>query len=403
MITTAPLQLLLFRDPGDTDVVPYEEAIVRAFQGGKQSGGYLTTGEDLGIQLEVFAAAPHLAPALMLDGFCHTLTVMFADHDFIQGMDLALCDWLAGCWEQTRTSNGRHAMLVVALDERAGDRFIAKCPALGSLQLLPVTTLGERAIRPATLALRLLHECRVLLAGALAPPGEAQPGHLRLFISHAKADGLPLALALKHLIESMKWLSAFYDVDDLPPGRDWKDELEKGVGSSLIVMLRTEAYDGRYWCQQEVLWADEYATPAVLVDARTELNHPAGGLPFDRVPTVRIPDGNLVRILFLALREGLRFLHFARRVEQMKKSGGIPDPSELRVFSFQPSMAALLRACRSLAQSHEPATTPRLIIYPDPTLRAGAYEAAQALVNAYAPGTRVVTPNTLAATAGAAP
>ena len=38
---------------------------------------------------------------------------------------------------------------------------------------------------------------------------------------------------------------------------------------------------------------------------------------------------------------------------------------------------------------------------PDPTLRAGVYEAAQALVATYAPGARLVTPNTLAATAGA--
>jgi hypothetical protein len=142
----------------------------------------------------------------------------------------------------------------------------------------------------------------------------------------------------------------------------------------------------------------------VLVDARTSLNHPAGVLPFDRVPTVRIPDGNLVRILFLALREGLRFLHFMRRVEQMKRSGILPSPVELRVFSFAPGMSALLRACRALADSKEPLATPRLILHPDPTLRAGVYEAAQALVAVYGPsGTRLVTPNTLAATKGITP
>jgi hypothetical protein len=130
-------------------------------------------------------------------------------------------------------------------------------------------------------------------------------------------------------------------------------------------MVRPEAYDGRRWCQQEVHWADEYATPAVLFDARTSLNHPAGTLPFDRVPTVRIPDGNLVRILFLAPREGLRFLLFARRVERMKQEGELPTPVELRVFSFPPSMSALLRACRSLAQSPE---ANRMILYPDPPL-----------------------------------
>jgi hypothetical protein len=141
-----------------------------------------------------------------------------------------------------------------------------------------------------------------------------------------------------------------------------------------------------------------------LVDARTGLNHPAGLLPLDRVPSVRIPDGNLIRVLFLALREGLRFLHFTRRVEEMKLSGSLPTPVELRVFSFQPSMSALLRACLALGQSKEASTTPRLILYPDPTLRAGTFEAAEALVAAYGPsGTRLVTPNTLAATKGATP
>jgi hypothetical protein len=252
------------------------------------------------------------------------------------------------------------------------------------------------------LALRILHECRVLLATALPNVNGHRPGYLRLFISHAKVDGLPLAHALKHQIEATRWLEKFYDVDDLPAGLNWQRELERGVGSSLIIMLRTEAYDGRHWCRQEVLWADEYATPAVLVDARTNLNHPAGILPFERLPTVRIPDGNLLRILFLALREGLRFLHFARRVEEMKQSGTIAHATELRVFAFPPSMSAILRACRVLSESTAPTTTPRWILYPDPPLRSGLYEAAQALVETYAPArTRLLTPNTIAATGGA--
>ena len=76
---------------------------------------------------------------------------------------------------------------------------------LGSLQLLQVDKLGERAIRPAMLALRLLHECRILLAAMLGSAHDPKSGHLRLFISHAKMDGLPLAHALKHQIEALGW------------------------------------------------------------------------------------------------------------------------------------------------------------------------------------------------------
>jgi hypothetical protein len=48
MPASAPLQILIFRHPADVDVAPYEEAIVRAFQGGKQAGGYLACGKDIG-------------------------------------------------------------------------------------------------------------------------------------------------------------------------------------------------------------------------------------------------------------------------------------------------------------------------------------------------------------------
>src|SRR5271166_5236510 len=366
MPTAAPLQILLFRHTDDADVLPYQKAILRAFQGGEEAGSYLATGDDLGIQLEIFSSAPVLAPAPTLDAFGHTMTVVFIDRGLLDKAGDPIWDWLAECWTLTRASNGRHAMLAIAMDERTGRLYSSKRPSLTSHQLLQVHDLGESAIRPAMLALRILHECRVRLAGGLPKVPDETAGHLRLFISHAKIDGLPLALALKHQIDTIGWLKAFYDAADLPSGCDWQKELERGVGSSLIVMLRTEVYEGRCWCQQEVLWADEYATPAVLVEARTGLNHPAGALPFDRVTTVRIPDGNLVRILFLALREGLRFLLFMRRVEQMKQSGTLPSPVELRVFSFAPSMSALLRACRALTDSKEPSTTPRLILYPDP-------------------------------------
>lgn len=399
---TAPLQILVFRHPDDRDVAPYQKALLRAFQGGEEAGNYLATGDDLGVQLEIFPDVPVLDPANALDAFCHTITVVFIDRGLLDKGSDQLWDWLARCWTLTSASNGRHAMLPVAMDERVGRLYTAKRPAFVNHQLLQVHDLGESAIRPAMLALRVLHECRVRLAEALPRVSSEPAGYLRLFISHAKIDGLPLAHALKHQIDSIPWLRAFYDAADLPAGSDWQKELERGVGSSLIVMLRTEIYEHRHWCQQEVLWADEYATPAVLVEARTALNHPAGALPFDRVPTARIPDGNLLRVLFLALREGLRFLLFMRRVEQMKQNKVLPNPLELRVFSFAPSMSALLRACRALAGSTQPATTPRIILYPDPPLRAGSYEAAAALVGVYAPkGTRLITPNTLAATTGA--
>ena len=403
MATSTPLQILLFRHPDDRETVPHEDAIVNAIRGGKDLGGYLTSGEDLGeglgIQLRTFGKErPPTDAGPMLDETCHTLVIVLIDSALLASDDVL--EWLEQCWAHVRASNGRHAVLPLAMTERLGGEFASKRNfTLGAFQIRSAETFGERAVRPAMVAMLVLHTCRALLARGLArasaSPFETSDS-LRFFISHAKVDGLPLAQALKHLIASIDWLSAFYDAKDLPVGCDWQLELERGVGSSLIIMLRTDGYDARPWCQQEVRWSDSYATPAVLVDARTGLHYPAPALPFDRAPMVRIPDGNLMRVLFAALREGLRFLYFKRRVAELKQTPMIPANTLLSVFSLPPSMPALLRVCRSLPQG-----APHFIVYPDPPLGTGAYEAANALVTAYAPpGTRLTTPNTLAVEQG---
>jgi hypothetical protein len=399
-----PLRVLILRDARDAKLLPYEEALTRAFQGGRDASGYLATGEDLGIQVQPFTSTPPEPAAQMLDAFCHTLVIVLVGSGLLEDKDPALLNWVEACWKHVAASDGRHGAIALPLNEELRDDFTAKRAGLSALQIRPAHEFGEAVIRPAMVALFALDRSRLLLArGLSADQRQAESAaRLRLFISHAKLDGLPLAQALKHQIDSTRWLSRFYDADDIPAGSDWKRELDVGVGSSLIVILRSDVYDGRHWCQEEVLWSDEYATPAVLVDARTTLNFPAGILPFDRVPTVRIPDGNLMRVLFAAVREGVRFLLFKRRTEEMRACGELPQPIDLRVFCFTPSMAALLRACQSLASTRQQGVA-QVILYPDPALRTGSYEAAQALVAAVAPGARLATPTTLAALGGGTP
>lgn len=105
------------------------------------------------------------------------------------------------------------------------------------------------------------------------------------------------------------------------------------------------------------------------------------------MPSVRIPDGNLLRILNAALRESLRYLLFQRRVREIK----IDKNTSLKVFSYPPRCLRLLRACEELITK-----TSAVILYPDPPLRTGLYEAAKALVADKAPNVRLLTPETIA-------
>src|SRR5882724_1633241 len=123
MPASAPLQILLFRHPDDQDVTRYENGVVRAFQGGKEAAEYLATSEDLGIQLEVFMDTPPTPALDLLDAFCHTLAVVFIDRALLDKTAAPFWDWLVQCWSHVDASDGRHAILAVAMDERIGRAF----------------------------------------------------------------------------------------------------------------------------------------------------------------------------------------------------------------------------------------------------------------------------------------
>jgi hypothetical protein len=385
--TRPPLQIVILRDKRDFDLLSIEEALERAFKGGPQTSGYVATGEDLGTELRKFDIAPRLTipVAKLLDGACHTVVVAIIGPTLAN--DSRFRQFLVDAWAHAR-SHTEHGVLLFTANEAIGDSLRKLSPSLSSNLLVSVEQLAERALRPAFVSLRVLHEARARIAAALG--GHRNSAHLTLFISHAKLDGLPLAQSIKHVIDSLPWLKSFYDARDLAGISDWESALEDAATSSLLIILRTDNYEQRYWCQKETYWAEEVAAPTVLVEARPGLVYPAGELPLERMPSVRIPDGNLYRILHAALRESLRSLLFKRRVKEMVLSGAIPAGLKVVPFSYPPGMSALLRASRNVAAERS------ILIYPDPPLRRGLHEAAIALVQSIAPRAKLLTPNLLA-------
>jgi len=395
MSVKPPLQLILARVEADKEGVPFQEAAERAFKGGSFIGGYLAGGDDLGVETKSFSNAPSgLEPSRLLDAACHTVFVPIIGNEGLK--DDQFLNWVTDCWSQVQASDRRHSFILLALEEGVGERLRNVRQGLGDVQCLAPQQLGETAIRCGYFGLRVLQEARRVIAPQVAD--SSTEAFLRIFISHAKLDGLPLAQALKHQIETTVWLSSFYDARDLTQESDWKAALREADCSSVLVILRTDAYEQRFWCRQEVLWAEQVAAPTVLVDARPGLAYPGCDLGLERMPYVRIPDGNLVRVLYAAVREGLRYLLFQRRVQELRAAGYIPNTSLLRTFSYAPSMLALLTACTEIRASAEyQMDKTATILYPDPPLRTGAYEAANALVNQLVPGVFLGTPATAVA------
>src|ERR1700761_6643279 len=114
MTAMAPLRVLLIRRLGGEDVGAFEDAFVRAFQGGKDAGAYVASGADIGMQLGIFADTPS-APAIeYLDSFCHTLVLVLVDEELLKA-DAELFEWVASCFAHV-TASDRHKMLVLATE-----------------------------------------------------------------------------------------------------------------------------------------------------------------------------------------------------------------------------------------------------------------------------------------------
>ena len=226
----------------------------------------------------------------------------------------------------------RQGALVVMYD--AGDR--PKFPeALLENEASEFSKLGEERMRPHTLALLALHRARLILGRR---PGEDNA--LQLFISHAKADGIFLADALRNFIAQVPELRGWYDADDLHSGRRWRKELEGAASRSVLIAVRTEGYIASRFCRDEFEWALANGVPIVVVDALRSASVPAAPLPFASMPNVRIGDGNVHRILRAALREHLRILLVET---SLAESAAMLPAAKWRVWPRLPSWAALSR------------------------------------------------------------
>lgn len=219
-------------------------------------------------------------------------------------------------------------------------------------QVKPNATLGEGRIAPHKLGLIALHRARLLL-------GETRDSEkLKMFISHAKLDGIFLAQALKHSIDSIPELSAWYDADDIRSGSDFLIEIQDSAASCIFIAVRTNAYDQRKICREEFMTALLHGVPIVVVDALMQPVSDASPLPFSAVPNVRIPDGNTYRVLLVTLREHLKLL--LMRASATERAG---LNSNFRVWPRLPSPAAAKRAWLRLQPASQFWLVPRALCY----------------------------------------
>lgn len=159
-------------------------------------------------------------------------------------------------------------------------------------------------------------------------------GKLKLFISHAKRDGLAIAENLRNSIRSKTKLDSFFDKNDIVEGVDFEKQIKDNVKSSLVMVLDSDAYGTRQWCQKEILCAKECGVPIVVVDMHSDVitrTFPYMG----NVPSIRLKEGNLDTAINLLLRTGLRYEYQKNYLTKIVKEG---DNNDFEILSYQPEL-----------------------------------------------------------------
>lgn len=184
---------------------------------------------------------------------------------------------------------------------------------------------------------------------------------LKIFISHSKKDenkiGQKRAIEFRDFIRSKTKLDSFFDASDILDGQDFENQIKNNAAGeqSLLVILNSNTYSEREWCQKEVLLAKSNKIPAIavsLLDGEVKRCFPY----ISNIPYIRFND-NWVDVLILILRTALDQYCQAQYLENLRKEMEEPDRSTFKVLPFSPE--AYSYVYDELASN---------IIYPEPPL-----------------------------------
>ena len=337
-----PLQIVLIRDPRDRGTDVYADTLRLAFEGSAATAGspnaYLDDAVDLGIRvLEPVEGIVDEEIDRLLNGAQHTIVVVIGNID--DPTDLL----------EMRLDSNNIVHVVAPLAPNTGDTQGDKAPDGVEPALAPVVT-----------ALRAMQRARRVLAQITDDDHENDgKSSLKLFISHAKLDGVAMAKSLIAILRQLREVEEeklefeyFYDDEHLEPGMVWRQVLDAEARQSVLIALRTEGYESRYWCRQEFLSAERNGMPIIVVDLRMAQYHDCALLPFDLAPTVRVHDGNIVRVVLHAMAAHLRALRVRSQA-----------PAGVRVLPHRPSVYSLDGASQVASMENT-----KKIAYPGPRL-----------------------------------
>ncbi len=184
---------------------------------------------------------------------------------------------------------------------------------------------------------------------------------LKIFISHSKKDenkiGQLSAIEFRDHIRSKTKLDSFFDASDILDGQDFECQIKNNATGeqSLLVILNSNTYSEREWCQKEVLYAKSNKIPAIavsLLDGEVKRCFPY----ISNIPYIRFND-NWDDVLILILRTALDQYSQAQYLTNLRDELEEPIRESYKILPFAPE-----------AYSYVYDELTSNIIYPEPPL-----------------------------------
>jgi hypothetical protein len=144
-------------------------------------------------------------------------------------------------------------------------------------------------------------------------------GKLKIFLSHAKADGTGAPVALKEYIQGQTQCEAFFDETDIASGYDYTDVLAEAIreDSAGLIVVQGDHYADRPWCRKEIR---DFLKPVPEIAPDGPQNDPVRDAPVFFIPPVVV----------------------VYNMEGKKIGRTIPELGHAPCLRWQPNMARLI-------------------------------------------------------------
>ena len=168
----------------------------------------------------------------------HTAVIVLIDDEMVRDRDNGWSAYVDRIWRDTNRNESEHRMLPVALSRYA----FGFSTAIRESNFIRFYQ-SEKEKQVVELTINVAHElCRFLLRERRAdhenPAAATLSDRVKVFISHAKGDGLAIAKAINSYIRNDTQLTTFFDSNEIMFGDDFPEVIRQEAARCICLSCR---------------------------------------------------------------------------------------------------------------------------------------------------------------------